>query len=596
MAEVGLHVHANGKNTEQPVVRRTAEFHPNVWSYDFLQSLSSPYGAPSYSERVQTLIEEIKMDTFCDLLGDGEMNTSEYDLLERFFIVDILQRLGIDRHFQKEIKAVLEYTYKYWNDEKGISWGRENLIVDLNTTALGFQILRLNGYSMSPDVFQNFQDETRQFIFPKNSKEDEYKLRSPLSLYRASEIRFPGENILKQAKIFAYTCLQQAIGENRELLGKNQLVTEVEYIMKYPWKCRVQRWEAWNFIKIFRLDINASLGMKGAYEVSSDRKMKILELAILDFNILQAQHHNELKILSKWWDETKVKELSFFRQRHVEFYFWYTCGLYEKELSATRLCFAKVAALITLIDDIFDTYGTIDELSHFTTALIEWDMSIMDRLPEYMKTCFQFAHKTYMEIATEAEKIHGPCVQKWMHDNWKTIILAQLQDAKWIANDYHPSLDEYLKSSVAPTTIPVVSLFPMLLIGTTFPDDIMERINKFQNCLAWGCRLVDDSRDFQDEKDHGENASWIECYMKDNPGTTREQTLDHVNMLIELNFEELTKEHIFYEYEIPNTCKRIYFDIYRGVAFVWRDIDGFTKSSKGIRDDIMKILVKPIYF
>nr|QHZ00914.1 terpene synthase 11 [Taiwania cryptomerioides] len=594
MDEVGLHFHANGKNTEQPVVRRVAEFHPNVWGYDFLQSLSSPYGAPSYSERVKTLIEEIKMDMFGGLLGDGEMNPSEYDLLERFFIVDILQRLGIDRHFQNEIKAVLDYTYKYWNDEKGISWGRENLIADLNTTALGFQILRLNGYYVSSDVFKNFQDESGQFIYHENFKEDESKLRSLLSLYRASEICFPGENILKQAKMFASTCIQREIEENQELTSKIQLLIEVEYIMEYPWKCRVPRWEAWNFIKIFRQDINASMCMKGVYEMSSERRKKILELAILDFNILQAQHHNELKDLSKWWDETKVKELSFFRQRHVEYYFHYACGLYEKELSATRLSYAKVTGLITLLDDIFDTYGTIDELIPFATALIKWDMSMMDHLPEYMKICFQFAHKTYMEIATEAEKIHGPHVHKWMHDNWKIVILAQLQDAEWIANDYHPSLIEYLKSAVASTTVPVVSLFPMLLIDTSFPDDIIEKINKFQSCVAWGCRLIDDYRDFQVKKEHGENASWIECYMKDNPGTTREQALDHVNMLIEVNFEELMRERIFYDYDIPTTCKRLYFDMYRSVAFMWRDIDGITRYSKRIRDDIMKILANPI--
>ncbi|GLJ39006.1 hypothetical protein SUGI_0795090 [Cryptomeria japonica] len=85
------------------------------------ESLSSPHGAPSYCERVNSLVEEIKMDIFDGLVGDGEKNPSAYDLLERFFIVDVLQRLGIDRHFQKEIKSVLDYNYKYWNNEKGIS-------------------------------------------------------------------------------------------------------------------------------------------------------------------------------------------------------------------------------------------------------------------------------------------------------------------------------------------------------------------------------------------------------------------------------------------------------------------------------------------
>jgi hypothetical protein len=35
------------------------------------------------------------------------------DLLERLLIVDNIVRLGIDRHFEKEIKEALDYVYRY---------------------------------------------------------------------------------------------------------------------------------------------------------------------------------------------------------------------------------------------------------------------------------------------------------------------------------------------------------------------------------------------------------------------------------------------------------------------------------------------------
>eukprot|EP01018_Ginkgo_biloba_P010781 Gb_38468 [translate_table: standard] len=41
------------------------------------------------------------------------------DLFERLSAVDIVQRLGIDRHFKKEIKEALDYVYRYWN-QRGI--------------------------------------------------------------------------------------------------------------------------------------------------------------------------------------------------------------------------------------------------------------------------------------------------------------------------------------------------------------------------------------------------------------------------------------------------------------------------------------------
>lgn len=43
--------------------------------------------------------------------------------------------------------------------------------------------------------------------------------------------------------------------------------------------------------------------MKGVYRISNEICQNILEAAILDFNIIQAQHQIEFKIISKWWTE-----------------------------------------------------------------------------------------------------------------------------------------------------------------------------------------------------------------------------------------------------------------------------------------------------
>ncbi|GLJ51088.1 hypothetical protein SUGI_1087570 [Cryptomeria japonica] len=260
--------------------------------------------------------------------------------------------------------------------------------------------------------------------------------------------------------------------------------------------------------------------------------------------------------MSRWWDDAIVKQLSFFRHRHVEFYFWHTCGLYEPEYVATRLCYAKLGTLITIVDDIFDTYGIIDELIPFREALISWDMSMMDQLPDYMQTTLQFAHKTYMDIVIEAEKIHGPRVQQWMRDYWKTLIWAEFQDSKWIVDGYHPTLSEYLKNSLISSAVHVSTLFPMILMNINLLDDILKKVNNFESNVAWACRLIDDTKDFQIEQEHGETTSWIECYVRDKPGTTKEEALDHIRILIELNMEELNKQCLFYDHDIP-TCYNV---------------------------------------
>jgi hypothetical protein len=56
--------------------------------------------APSYSERAQKLIEEVKEMFNSISVEDGVLITPLNDLLSRLSIVDSIERLGIDRHFK----------------------------------------------------------------------------------------------------------------------------------------------------------------------------------------------------------------------------------------------------------------------------------------------------------------------------------------------------------------------------------------------------------------------------------------------------------------------------------------------------------------
>ncbi|KAG6536128.1 hypothetical protein ZIOFF_001172 [Zingiber officinale] len=75
---------------------------------------------------------------------------------------------------------------------------------------------------------------------------------------------------------------------------------------------------------------------------------------------------SELKELSRWWSGLGLSEkLPFSRNRLTEGYLW-----------------------TVVIDDIYDVYGTLDELQLFTDVVDRWDLTAMDKLPKYMKLCF----------------------------------------------------------------------------------------------------------------------------------------------------------------------------------------------------------------
>ncbi|MCD9643459.1 Sesquithujene synthase A [Datura stramonium] len=121
------------------------------------------------------------------------------------------------------------------------------------------------------------------------------------------------------------------------------------------------------------------------YERIPNANPLLLELAKLDFNIVQAAHQQDLRILSRWWKKTGLAEkLSFSRDRMVENMFWAVGTLFEPQHSYFRRMITKVIAFIAIVDDIYDIYGTLDELEIFTHAIQRWDTKAMEELPEYM--------------------------------------------------------------------------------------------------------------------------------------------------------------------------------------------------------------------
>ena len=61
--------------------------------------------------------------------------------------------------------------------------------------------------------------------------------------------------------------------------------------------------------------------------------------------------------------------MSFARSRLVTSFFWGMGMVFEPQFAYSRRVLTITLALITVIDDIYDIYGTLDELELFTYAV-----------------------------------------------------------------------------------------------------------------------------------------------------------------------------------------------------------------------------------
>ena len=126
------------------------------------------------------------------------------------------------------------------------------------------------------EVFNSFMDERGNF---KACLCEDTK--GMLSLYEASFLSIEDENILEDAREFSTKHLKVYVKKNKD---KN-LSALVSHSLKVPLHWRMLRLEARWFIDIYRR--------------REDMNTILLELAELDFNMVQATHQEDLKELSR---------------------------------------------------------------------------------------------------------------------------------------------------------------------------------------------------------------------------------------------------------------------------------------------------------
>ncbi|KAK6124001.1 hypothetical protein DH2020_042249 [Rehmannia glutinosa] len=202
------------------------------------------------------------------------------------------------------------YEASIWDDDYVQSLTTPYMIVkyedkhmekDLHVTALQFRLLRQHGYHVPQEVFSSFMDEAGNF---KSGIAGDVK--GILFLYEASFLSLEDERILDLAKDFLIHHLTERL---HQITDESSLAEQIRHALELPLHRRVQKIEAKWFINV--------------YETRFDANFILLELAKLDFNMVQAKYQDEIKHVSRWHKETGLSEkLGFARHRLAESFLW----------------------------------------------------------------------------------------------------------------------------------------------------------------------------------------------------------------------------------------------------------------------------------
>ncbi|KAJ7942620.1 Farnesene synthase [Quillaja saponaria] len=549
--------------------RRSANYKPNIWKYNFLQSLTSKYQEEEYRGRFEKLVEDVK----------GQYDR-EWGLLPKLEFIDSVHKLGLGSHFHYEI-------------EEALTSINSNPIVkeDLYTNALCFRLLRQHGYKVSSaDMLRVVTDENG--IFKKSSIEEDIK--GVLELFEASHLAFDNESIFDEVKVYTMNILKEAFSNSATKIESN-LLKHVVHALELPSHRRVPWFDV-------RWHINE-------YGNREHMNIDLLQLSKLNFNIIQATLQKDLKESCRWWTNQGLKEhMNFARDRLVECFMCSVGLISDPQYGSFRKCLTKVINFILVIDDIYDIYGSIEELKQFTDAVIRWNKSEIEQLPECMEGCFQSLYDVNNDIAHEFE-MENTCNHVLPHlkkvvriypSSWEDYCKALYVEAKWYSKGYTPSLDEYLSNAWISSAGPVILVHTFIAIiqdhDEAVTDDQMKDFQDLFYNISLIIRLCNDLGTTvfaQAEQERGDAASSVICCMRD-MNVSEEIARNHIKGMIDRAWKSINGKCFTHNqtHLVPSLQPfvSIITNASRVAQTLYQHGDGFGDQDKEIREQILSLV------
>ncbi|XP_074270104.1 (3S,6E)-nerolidol synthase 1-like [Silene latifolia] len=457
------------------------------------------------NQQLQKRVQRIK-----EMIADKAMKCYR---AEDLVMIDAIQRLGLQYYFQNEIADALTRHYEICGSGEGD--------YDLHDTALRFRLLRQHGYNVSADCFSKFKDKDGNFR--QELRKDSKGL---MSLYEAYHFRVPGDDILDDIGEFSEHLLRKM--ENNEP-SKGSII---ENTLKNPYHTSLPRFMASDFLQNFEISMNS---LHNLSDESSWLK-EIQYLAAIDIKMAQTNHQRETTQVSTWWKGLRLtEELQSARNQPAKWHMWSLACLPSPDMAEQRVELTKAIAFVYIIDDIFDLYGTLDELILFTEAVNRWEYDNVTGLPNYMRLCLKNLYELINEISEKAYDIHGWNPKEFLQIVWKDLFNAFLVEAKWFASGHTPSTDEYLKNGKVSCGVGIVFAYLFLLLGEGGNKKGQGLLNshiEVGSLVATIFRLWDDLGSAKDENQNGHDGSYIACFMNEHKGSSTESARKHVHTMI----------------------------------------------------------------
>ncbi|XP_030439630.2 (-)-germacrene D synthase-like [Syzygium oleosum] len=543
--------------------RRSAIFHSSIWT-DYFLKYASDSNLTSSHGIVEEQIERLKGEV-------RKMLTSATDKpSQKLNLIDQIQRLGLAYHFELEIDEQLEQIHRSYfkfhcgdNDD------------NLHTIALIFRLLRQQGFNVSCEIFHRFRDTEGNF-----SKSIIADMQGLLSLFEACHLSYHGEDILDDALAFTITHLASI--DKRQ--ASPNLEKQVSHALRQPIHKGLPRLEARCYIQF--------------YQEEPSHNEVLLSLAKLDFNSLQEQHRKELGNLTRWWKDLDIeREFPFARDRLVEMYVWMLGVSFEPDYEIARGIFTKMMIIITILDDIYDVYGTLEELELFTEAIERWDVDAKEGLPKCMQVFYKTILDLYDEIGYEPTRKGRSYCLFYGKEAMKIQVRAYMAEAKWFHQGHVPTMEEYMPVALTSIGCQLTFVTAFLGMGDVVTKDAFDWLlfsdPKIVRATQVITRLMNDIAGHKFEQERGHVASSVECFMKQY-GVMEEKAKEELGKQVANAWKDINEE-MRRPTVVPRVLLMRIINFARSINAAYGDgTDYYVNAGTNFKEYVTCLLVNPL--